>query len=133
MEVCQRKAADPWRDVSCGWRDYSDGEFTASPGRYMYEVRWPDGTVQRGAKVLERDARVGGRRPVHADEMQQVAAGAPPLSKVGLERYTRGRRQVGKAQPIKLTEVATELTALDGTRCWATAELAPPLLGGTAR
>ncbi len=46
------------------------------------------------------------------EEMVQVAAGAPPLSKVGLERYTRGRRQVGKAQPIKLTEVATELTAL---------------------
>jgi beta-N-acetylhexosaminidase len=46
------------------------------------------------------------------EEMLEVAAGAPPLSKAGLERYTRGRRQVGRAQPIKLAEVATELTAL---------------------
>ena len=46
------------------------------------------------------------------EEMVEVAAGAPPLSKAGLERYTRGRRQVGKGQPVKLDQVAKELTAL---------------------
>ncbi|MGH6894838.1 MAG: beta-N-acetylhexosaminidase [Dongiaceae bacterium] len=46
------------------------------------------------------------------EEMEQVAAGAPPLSRAGLERYTRGRRQVGKGQLAKLDEVAKELTAL---------------------
>jgi beta-N-acetylhexosaminidase len=46
------------------------------------------------------------------EEMVQVAAGSPPLSKAGLERYTRGRRQVGKGQPAKLDQVAKELTAL---------------------
>jgi len=46
------------------------------------------------------------------EEMVQVAAGAPPLSKVGLERYTRGRRQVGKGQLAKLDQVEKELTAL---------------------
>ena len=46
------------------------------------------------------------------EEMVQVAAGAPPLSKVGLERYTRGRRQVGKGQLAKLDQVERELTAL---------------------
>jgi beta-N-acetylhexosaminidase len=46
------------------------------------------------------------------EEMVAVAAGAPPLSKAGLERYTRGRRQVGKGQSVKLDQVATELTAL---------------------
>ncbi len=46
------------------------------------------------------------------EEMMQVAAGAPPLSKAGLERYTRGRRQVGKGQLAKLDEVTKELTAL---------------------
>ena len=46
------------------------------------------------------------------EEMVQVAAGVPPLSKAGLERYTRGRRQVGKGQPAKLDQVAKELTAL---------------------
>ena len=46
------------------------------------------------------------------EEMVEVAAGVPPLSKVGLERYTRGRRQVGKGQLVKLDQVAKELTAL---------------------
>jgi beta-N-acetylhexosaminidase len=46
------------------------------------------------------------------EEMVQVAAGAPPLSKAGLERYTRGRRQVGKGQLTKLDQVEKELTAL---------------------
>jgi beta-N-acetylhexosaminidase len=46
------------------------------------------------------------------EEMTQVAAGAPPLSKAALERYTRGRRQVGKGQMVRADQVATELTAL---------------------
>lgn len=46
------------------------------------------------------------------EEMVEVAAGAPPLSKAGLERYTRGRRQVGKGRPQDLGQVAKELTAL---------------------
>jgi hypothetical protein len=57
FQVCARKVADPWQDPSCRWSNYSDGEYTARPGRYLYEARWPDGTVQRGAKILERDAR----------------------------------------------------------------------------
>src|SRR5215510_12060578 len=39
------------------------------------------------------------------EEMVQVAAGAPALSKAGLERYTHGRRQVGKGQLAKLDQV----------------------------
>jgi beta-N-acetylhexosaminidase len=46
------------------------------------------------------------------EEMAEVAAGAPPLSRAGLERYTRGRRQVGRGQIAKLDQVAQELTAL---------------------
>jgi beta-N-acetylhexosaminidase len=46
------------------------------------------------------------------EEMVQVAAGAPPLSKTGLERYTRGRRQVGRSQLAKLDQVEKELAAL---------------------
>jgi beta-N-acetylhexosaminidase len=46
------------------------------------------------------------------EEMVQVAAGAPALSKAGLERYTHGRRQVGKGQLAKLDQVEKELTAL---------------------
>ena len=46
------------------------------------------------------------------EEMVEVAAGTPPLSKAGLERYTRGRRQVGKGQPPKLDQITKELTSL---------------------
>ena len=46
------------------------------------------------------------------DEMKQVAAGAAPLSKAGEERYTRGRRQVGKGRVAKLDQVEAELNAL---------------------
>ncbi len=46
------------------------------------------------------------------EEMIRVAAGAPPLSKAGLERYTRGRRQVGRGQLAKLDQVEKELAAL---------------------
>ncbi|MEZ5832979.1 MAG: beta-N-acetylhexosaminidase [Dongiaceae bacterium] len=46
------------------------------------------------------------------EEMVQVAAGLPHLSRAGLERYTRGRRQVGKGQIAQLDQVAKELTAL---------------------
>ena len=46
------------------------------------------------------------------EEMVQVAAGSPPLSKAGLERYTRGRRQVGRGQLAKLDQVEKELATL---------------------
>ena len=46
------------------------------------------------------------------EEMVQVADGAPPLSKAGQERYTRGRRQVGRGQLAKLDQVEKELAAL---------------------
>ena len=46
------------------------------------------------------------------EEMRLIAAGAAPLSKAGEERYTRGRRQVGKARVAALDQVEAELTAL---------------------
>ena len=46
------------------------------------------------------------------EEMRQIAAGAAPLSKAGEERYTRGRRQVGKGNVAQLDRVQAELTAL---------------------
>jgi len=63
FRVCERRVQDPYREESCGWNEYSDGESTERAGRYMYEVRWPDGTVQRGAKLLERNAR--GKFTIH--------------------------------------------------------------------
>ena len=53
FKVCERKMADPWNHQACGWSEFASGETTTASGRYMYEARWPDGTVKRGAKVLE--------------------------------------------------------------------------------
>jgi beta-N-acetylhexosaminidase len=68
------------------------------------------------AELAQRSVAAGCDIALHCngkmEEMVQVAEGAPPLSKAGLERYTRGRRQVGKGQLAKLDEVTKELTAL---------------------
>jgi hypothetical protein len=53
FRVCERKVADPWNHRACGWSQYAAGDTTFASGRYMFEARWPDGTVQRGARVLE--------------------------------------------------------------------------------
>lgn len=46
------------------------------------------------------------------DEMRQIGAGASPLSKAAEERYTRGRRQVGKGRVAQVEQVQAELAAL---------------------
>lgn len=46
------------------------------------------------------------------EEMRLIAAGAAPLSKAAEERYTRGRRQVGKGKVAQIDQVEAELTAL---------------------
>lgn len=53
FKVCERKVADPWNHQACGWSEFASGDTTIASGRYMYEARWPDGTVRRGAKVLQ--------------------------------------------------------------------------------
>jgi hypothetical protein len=55
FRVCERKVADPWNHRACGWTQYQAGDSTFASGRYMYEARWPDGTVKRGARVLQAD------------------------------------------------------------------------------
>ena len=53
FKVCERKVADPWDHGACGWSEFISGDTTTASGRYMYEARWPNGTVRRGAKVLQ--------------------------------------------------------------------------------
>jgi hypothetical protein len=55
FRVCERKVADPWNHRACGWTQYAAGDTTFASGRYMFEARWPDGTVRRGARVLQAD------------------------------------------------------------------------------
>ena len=53
FRVCERKVDDPWNHNACRWSQYGAGDSTFASGRYMYEARWPNGAVQRGARVLE--------------------------------------------------------------------------------
>ena len=57
FRVCERKGSDPWNHIACGWEEYWAGDGSHSSGRYIYEVRWPDGTVRRGARIIEFDPR----------------------------------------------------------------------------
>ena len=55
FRVCERKVANPWNHQACGWSEFQAGDSTFASGRYMYEARWPNGTVKRGARVLQAD------------------------------------------------------------------------------
>ena len=53
FQACEAKKRDPWDHQRCGWSQYVAGDQTPGLGRYMFEVRWPDGKVDRGARVVE--------------------------------------------------------------------------------
>jgi len=53
FRVCERRTADPWNHRACGWTQFVAGDTTFASGRYMFEARWPNGTVKRGARVLQ--------------------------------------------------------------------------------
>jgi hypothetical protein len=53
FRVCEHKVPNAWDHTACGWTQYQEGDTTLASGRYMYEARWPNGTVKRGARILE--------------------------------------------------------------------------------
>ncbi|HEY7959316.1 MAG TPA: hypothetical protein VID20_04570 [Sphingomicrobium sp.] len=55
FHLCGLKVADPWSHRACSWTQYGAGDNTYLSGRYMYEARWPDGTVKRGARIVQGD------------------------------------------------------------------------------
>ncbi|HEX4737152.1 MAG TPA: hypothetical protein VH331_06285 [Allosphingosinicella sp.] len=55
FRVCERRVRDPWDHRACGWTEYQADDTATVSGRYIYEARWPDGTVRRGARILEGD------------------------------------------------------------------------------
>lgn len=55
FRVCERKVPDPWNHSACGWTQFIAGDSTFASGRYMFEARWPNGSVKRGARVLQAD------------------------------------------------------------------------------
>ncbi|MBN8845053.1 MAG: hypothetical protein J0H88_17595 [Sphingomonadales bacterium] len=52
FKVCTRKVPDPWDRFACKWTEIETGVEKSLAGRYVYQVRWPDGTVRKGTRDI---------------------------------------------------------------------------------
>ncbi|ALJ14556.1 hypothetical protein [Sphingopyxis macrogoltabida] len=61
FKVCVRKQPDPWDRFACKWNEVETGVTRNISGRFVYQVRWPDGTVRKGTREV---APASGSTPV---------------------------------------------------------------------
>lgn len=52
FKVCMRKKPDPWDRFACKWNEIETGVDQTLSGRYVYQVKWPDGTVRKGTREI---------------------------------------------------------------------------------
>lgn len=52
FKVCTRRKADPWDRFACKWNEIETGVEKQLSGRYVYQVKWPDGTVRKGTREI---------------------------------------------------------------------------------
>jgi len=52
FKVCTRKQPDPWDRFACKWTEVETGVEKQLSGRYVYQVRWPDGVVRKGTREI---------------------------------------------------------------------------------
>lgn len=53
FKVCTRKKADPWDRFACKWNEWETGVAQTKPyGRFVYQVKWPDGVVRKGTREI---------------------------------------------------------------------------------
>jgi hypothetical protein len=52
FKVCTRKTANPWDRFACKWTEIETGVKKDLAGRYVYQVRWPDGVVRKGTRDI---------------------------------------------------------------------------------
>ena len=52
FKVCTRKTPDPWDRFACKWNEIETGAERQLSGRYVYQVKWPDGTVRKGTREI---------------------------------------------------------------------------------
>ena len=52
FKVCVRKHPDPWDRFQCKWNEIETGVAKPLSGRFVYQVRWPDGTVRKGTREI---------------------------------------------------------------------------------
>ena len=50
FKLCARKKIDMWNRFACKWTEIETGVATRLSGRYVYQVKWPDGTVRKGTR-----------------------------------------------------------------------------------
>lgn len=56
FKVCTRKLADPWDRFKCRWNEVETGvERNNLSGRYVFQIKWPDGTVRKGTRDITPD------------------------------------------------------------------------------
>ena len=52
FKVCTRKQPDPWDRFQCRWNEIETGVAKPMSGRFVYQVKWPDGTVRKGTREV---------------------------------------------------------------------------------
>jgi len=52
FRICQRKIPDPWDRFACKWNEMETGVAKPLSGRFVYQVKWPDGTVRKGTREI---------------------------------------------------------------------------------
>lgn len=57
FKVCVRKQPDPWDRFACKWNEVETGVARSIAGRFVYQVRWPDGTVRKGTREIAPASR----------------------------------------------------------------------------
>lgn len=56
FKVCQRRKVDAWDRFACRWNEVETGAGKRLSGRYIYQVRWPDGVVRKGTREIVPDS-----------------------------------------------------------------------------
>lgn len=55
FKLCARKQADSWNRFACKWNEIETGTEQDLAGRYVYQVKWPDGVVRKGTREIVPD------------------------------------------------------------------------------
>jgi hypothetical protein len=52
FKVCVLRKPDPWDRFACRWNEIETGAAKPMSGRFVYQVKWPDGTVRKGTREI---------------------------------------------------------------------------------
>lgn len=52
FKVCIRKQPNPWDRFACKWNEIETGVAKPMAGRFVYQIKWPDGTVRKGTREI---------------------------------------------------------------------------------